>query len=209
MCRLKSAQSISGIATLRQLSASTDTEWRKIIAISRRAPLLDHDDSRITFRSVDLLSDPQKVMEQLRETGAEETTHVFFYAYIAKQDEMELIEINRDLLGNVGPHQFDVVRGKVLNGVSRRLQRSLSCARKSSSSNYRLGTNVSDLEDKPALWGVCAQGYKIMGHIWEGNILLRTLGRRTHHAMRERTSIMFRSVCHPFLSGQLAKFGCG
>lgn len=96
--------SISGIAILKELSHRPASEWRKIIALSRRAPVLEHQDDRIVFKSVDLLGDEKELATALKEAGAEEATHVFFYAYIAKEDEDELIEINRTLFDNVsGP----------------------------------------------------------------------------------------------------------
>lgn len=88
---------------LQALSASSDKEWKKIIAISRRPPVLDHDDSRIVFESVDLLAPKDEVVQKLRHAGAAEATHTFFYAYIAKEDEQDLIDVNRKLFGNVRP----------------------------------------------------------------------------------------------------------
>lgn len=63
--------------------------------------MLEHQDDRIVFKSVDLLGDEKELATALKEAGAEEATHVFFYAYIAKEDEDELIEINRKLFDNV------------------------------------------------------------------------------------------------------------
>ncbi|BGP06289.1 hypothetical protein JCM10049v2_002110 [Rhodotorula toruloides] len=94
------ANGVSGIALLQALSASSDKEWKKIIAISRRPPVLDHDDSRIVFESVDLLAPKDEVVQKLRHAGAAEATHTFFYAYIAKEDEQDLIDVNRKLFGN-------------------------------------------------------------------------------------------------------------
>jgi hypothetical protein len=93
--------SISGIAILKELTSRPDTEWRKIIALSRRAPVLDHKDPRVVFKSVDLLGDARTLAAELKTAGAEEATHVFYYAYIAKEDEQDLIDINRDLFENV------------------------------------------------------------------------------------------------------------
>jgi len=94
-------QRISGIALLRELSSTPPTEWKKIIAISRRPPLLSHKDPRIKFTSIDLLSDIHGFIAQLEEAGGDEATHVFFYAYVEKEDPEEQIEVNRTLLANV------------------------------------------------------------------------------------------------------------
>jgi hypothetical protein len=104
---------ISGIAILKELSHRPPSEWRKIIALSRRAPVLEHQDDRIVFKSVDLLGDEKELATALKEAGAEEATHVFFYAYIAKEDEDELIEINRKLFDNVGEACAERDRGDV------------------------------------------------------------------------------------------------
>lgn len=103
LTRARLARSVSGIALLQALSASSDKEWKKIIAISRRAPVLDHKDSRVVFESVDLLAPKNELVQKLKHAGAAEATHTFFYAYIAKEDEQELIDINRKLFGNVRP----------------------------------------------------------------------------------------------------------
>ncbi|GEM11724.1 NAD dependent oxidoreductase [Rhodotorula toruloides] len=85
---------------LRALSASSDKEWKKIIAISRCPPVLDHKDPRVVFESVDLLAPKDELVQKLRHAGAAEASHTFFYAYIAKEDEQELIDVNRALFGN-------------------------------------------------------------------------------------------------------------
>ena len=97
------ANGISGIALLHLLSATSSTEWRTIIALSRRPPLLDYSDPRIAFRSVDLLDSVSTTAEAIREAGGDQVTHVFFYAYIEKKDEGELIDVNVKLLRNVCP----------------------------------------------------------------------------------------------------------
>lgn len=95
------ANGISGIALLSHLSSQPKSQWKKIIALSRREPVLDHQDERIVFKSVDLLGPEEKLEQALKEAGAKDADHVFFYAYVAKQDEQELIDVNRLLFGNV------------------------------------------------------------------------------------------------------------
>ncbi len=68
--------SISGIALLRELSSTPFTEWKKIIATSRRPPLLDHEDDRITFESIDLLGDPKDLAGKLKEAQRTEVPSV-------------------------------------------------------------------------------------------------------------------------------------
>lgn len=66
--------SVSGIALLDALSQTPKTEWKKIIAVSRRPPVLEHKDPRIHFVSIDLLAGKEEIIKGLRSVGAEETT---------------------------------------------------------------------------------------------------------------------------------------
>ncbi|GAA6051526.1 hypothetical protein JCM3770_000398 [Rhodotorula araucariae] len=91
------ANGVSGLAMLEALSATPASEWKKIIAISRRPPVLEHKDSRIVFASVDLLAVKDEVVAKLKEAGAADATHTFFYAYVAKEEEQELVDVNRKL----------------------------------------------------------------------------------------------------------------
>lgn len=86
---------------LNTLFSTPHSEYKKIIALSRREPVLDHHDPRLVFKSVDLLGSVSAVEQALREAGAEETTDVFFYAYIEKADEAELIQVNEQLFQTV------------------------------------------------------------------------------------------------------------
>ncbi|CEQ42713.1 SPOSA6832_04552, partial [Sporobolomyces salmonicolor] len=101
------ANGISGIALLEALSATSSSEWAKIIAVSRRPPVLEHKDPRIVFESIDLLTSPKEIAAKLKHAGAAEATHAFFYSYVAKEDEKELIDINERLFRNVnyGTHK--------------------------------------------------------------------------------------------------------
>lgn len=63
--------------------------------------MFDTQDDRIIFKSVDLLGPKDRITAALRDAGGEEADHVFFYAYVAKADEGELIETNRILFENV------------------------------------------------------------------------------------------------------------
>ncbi|GAA5874724.1 hypothetical protein JCM8547_005194 [Rhodosporidiobolus lusitaniae] len=94
------ANGVSGLALLNALTSKPSSEWKKIIAVSRRPAVLEHNDDRVEFVSVDLLSSHEELVEKLKKAGAEETTHVAFYAYVAKQDETELIEVNCKLFSN-------------------------------------------------------------------------------------------------------------
>ncbi|TKA55058.1 hypothetical protein B0A53_02533 [Rhodotorula sp. CCFEE 5036] len=94
------ANGVSGLALLEALSKTSSSEWTKIIAVSRRPPVLEHKDPRIEFVSVDLLAGREEIITSLRKAGAENATHTFFYAYIAKEDEDELVEINKKLFGS-------------------------------------------------------------------------------------------------------------
>ncbi|GAA5859072.1 hypothetical protein JCM1840_003736 [Sporobolomyces johnsonii] len=94
------ANGISGIALLEALSATSTSEWAKIIAVSRRPPVLEHKDPRIVFESIDLLTSPQEIAAKLKHAGAAEATHAFFYSYVAKEDERELIDVNERLFRN-------------------------------------------------------------------------------------------------------------
>ncbi|GAA6012380.1 hypothetical protein JCM10207_007067 [Rhodosporidiobolus poonsookiae] len=100
LARRSGANGISGLALVEALAKESEQEWSKIIAVSRSPPILDLSDSRISFVSMDLLGDPQELISKLKEAGAEETTHVAFFAYVPKPDEHEHIEVNRKLFAN-------------------------------------------------------------------------------------------------------------
>lgn len=63
--------------------------------------MLEHSDDRVVFKSIDLLGDAQGIANDLHEAGGAEATHVFFYAYMAKDNEDELVAVNRRLFANV------------------------------------------------------------------------------------------------------------
>lgn len=63
--------------------------------------MLDHQDDRVVFKSIDLLGEREALEKALKDAGAEEADHVFFYAYVAKEDEQELIDVNTVLFKNV------------------------------------------------------------------------------------------------------------
>ncbi|GAA6034193.1 hypothetical protein JCM8097_003773 [Rhodosporidiobolus ruineniae] len=94
------ANGVSGLALIEALSQTSTAEWKKIIAVSRRPAVLDHQDSRVEFVSADLLGSKDELVSKLKKAGAAEVTHVAFYAYVAKDDEEELIEVNRKLFSN-------------------------------------------------------------------------------------------------------------
>jgi hypothetical protein len=68
------ALSVSGLALLEALSKTSSSEWTKIIAVSRRPPVLEHKDPRIEFVSVDLLAGREEIITSLRKAGAENAT---------------------------------------------------------------------------------------------------------------------------------------
>lgn len=69
--------SISGIAAVTELMSRPEKEWRKVIAVSRRPPVLDPDEKRLIFKSVDLLGDEKGLEKALKEA-----IPGFYYAYV-------------------------------------------------------------------------------------------------------------------------------
>lgn len=91
------ASGISGIAMTKSLLASD--EWGPIICVSRTAPQLATNDSRIEFVSADMVkSSADDLASKLSAAGAAVAQHAFFYTYIEKPDPKEFIEINKMLL---------------------------------------------------------------------------------------------------------------
>jgi len=91
------ANGISGTAALDVLLQSPS--FSKIVAVSRSEPKLDYKTSRISFVSVDLLqSSIQEIADKLNQAGAADAAHAFHYAYIEKSDELESVEVNKNLL---------------------------------------------------------------------------------------------------------------
>ncbi|CAF1380485.1 unnamed protein product [Didymodactylos carnosus] len=95
------ANGVSGTAMIEALLKEPVSEWKSIIALSRR-PLQGtdfHNDNPLHSLSADLLeTDVDTLSDQLRKVNGHEITHVYFYAYIEKQDETELVNVNRELL---------------------------------------------------------------------------------------------------------------
>lgn len=93
------ASGISGISLIDTL-LEDPSRWSKIIAVSRRPPHQQSD--KISHVSVDLLnSSSDEIAESLVKGGAGDATHAFFFSYIAKDDEDELIDVNFKLFSNV------------------------------------------------------------------------------------------------------------
>ena len=93
------ANGISGVALLSQLVKTPSSEWSKIIAISRRPPQLEFNDSRIIFASIDILKvSVDEFAKILTEHGATDAQHAFHYTYIEKPTAQELVQINMELL---------------------------------------------------------------------------------------------------------------
>jgi nucleoside-diphosphate-sugar epimerase len=61
------ANGVTGAHVVRQL-ASNPKRWRKIYAMSRKAPHLEHGDN-VTFIPVDFLQDPKKIAEIFQKNG--------------------------------------------------------------------------------------------------------------------------------------------
>eukprot|EP00029_Vermamoeba_vermiformis_P002420 TRINITY_DN12794_c0_g1_i1.p1 TRINITY_DN12794_c0_g1~~TRINITY_DN12794_c0_g1_i1.p1 ORF type:complete len:340 (+),score=49.10 TRINITY_DN12794_c0_g1_i1:50-1021(+) len=91
------ATGIVGSLIIEQLIKNTnESEWSKIIAISRRKPELDKEDARFVHLPIDLTSSEEEIAKKLKEGGAAEATHVFYSAYVheKKWDAKTLYESN-------------------------------------------------------------------------------------------------------------------
>jgi len=91
------ATGIVGSAIAEELANTSPQEWKKIIITSRRQPILEAKDPRIHFVSIDLEGESEEgIKKKLKEAGAEETTHVYFTAYIHSKtwDGVELCKRN-------------------------------------------------------------------------------------------------------------------
>lgn len=97
------ANGISGSAMIRLLVEQPRTEWRRILCISRRPTQLDiEDDDRVYFISIDILQvTVDDLVRELLKAGGDQMTHVFYYAYVEKQDEIDLDEVNRKMFEQV------------------------------------------------------------------------------------------------------------
>ncbi|KND03569.1 uncharacterized protein SPPG_01044 [Spizellomyces punctatus DAOM BR117] len=92
------ANGISGTAMLQALVAQEPAQFSKIVAISRRPPQINLDDPRIHFVSIDILnSSLNEIIKKMRDAGTQDASHAFHYTYIAKNDEEELTEVNKEL----------------------------------------------------------------------------------------------------------------
>jgi hypothetical protein len=69
--------SISGIAAVTEVISRPEKEWRKVVAVSRRPPVLDPDEKRLIFKSVDVLGDDKGLEKALKEA-----IPGFYYAYV-------------------------------------------------------------------------------------------------------------------------------
>lgn len=93
------ANGISGSAMVRVLVEQSRQEWSRIICLSRRPTQLEMDDDRIYFITIDILqASVDDLVRELGKAGGDSITHVFYYAYIDKQDETELDDVNKRLL---------------------------------------------------------------------------------------------------------------
>ncbi|KAH8549734.1 NAD(P)-binding protein [Umbelopsis sp. PMI_123] len=88
------ANGISGSAVVKVMLK--DNEWKKIICVSRRPIQLDTNDERIQFISIDMLSSTtEELTRRLQDAGANEAHYAYFFTYIEKKDEDELIQVNK------------------------------------------------------------------------------------------------------------------
>ncbi|KAJ9104750.1 hypothetical protein QFC19_003891 [Naganishia cerealis] len=94
------ATGVSGIACLRALLQTPVSEYKSILAVSRRAPALDANDNRVKHVNVDLMGPVEIIADGLRKAGGADAAHVFFYSYIAKEEEEDLVETNRKLFSH-------------------------------------------------------------------------------------------------------------
>lgn len=93
------ASGISGISLIDTL-LEDPAKWTKIVAVSRRPP--PQKSETISHVSVDLLnSSSDEIAGSLVKGGAGDATHAFFFSYIAKDDEDDLIKTNYKLFSNV------------------------------------------------------------------------------------------------------------
>jgi hypothetical protein len=99
------ATGISGTACLQALLKTPPTEYKSILAVSRRPPTVKSADGRIKHVNVDLMGSVHDIAKGLRDAGGEEAKHVFFYSYIAQEEEEDLVETNKKLFGNVSPRE--------------------------------------------------------------------------------------------------------
>lgn len=95
------ASGISGTACLKSLLSTSASEYKSILAVSRRPPAVQDPDNRIKHVNVDLTGSVEGIAQGLKDAGAEDAKHVFFYSYIAKEEEEDLVETNKKLFGNV------------------------------------------------------------------------------------------------------------
>ena len=88
---------------IRLLVEQPRAAWSRILCISRRPTQSEiDDDDRVYFISIDLLQTTvDQLTRELLKAGGERMTHVFYYAYIEKQDEAELDEVNRTIFQKV------------------------------------------------------------------------------------------------------------
>ncbi|KAI5454809.1 hypothetical protein NCC49_003691 [Naganishia albida] len=93
------ASGISGTATLKALLSTPTSQYKSILAVSRRPPSVDDPDNRIKHVNVDLSGSVDDIAKGLSEAGAGDAKHVFFYSYIAKEEEEDLVETNKKLFG--------------------------------------------------------------------------------------------------------------
>jgi hypothetical protein len=107
------ATGVSGIACLKALLKTTTSEYKSILAVSRRAPELDTKDNRVKHVKVDLMDSVDSIAAGLREAGGADAVHGFFYSYIEKDEEEDLVETNRKLFSNVSPAQLDILSSTV------------------------------------------------------------------------------------------------
>lgn len=89
---------ISGTACLQALLKTPLTEYNSILAVSRRPPHLSSLDDRVKHVQVDLMGSADEIAKGFTDAEGQDAKHVFFYPYIAKEDEEDLVETNEKVL---------------------------------------------------------------------------------------------------------------
>lgn len=93
------ANGVSGIAALRALVEQPAEVVDTILAVSRRPPQVDLQDSRIKFISIDILNaSVDEIAQQLKANGGDKVKVALHYTYIEKQDAQELLDVNHVLI---------------------------------------------------------------------------------------------------------------
>jgi hypothetical protein len=167
--------------------------------VSRRVPKLSRQDDRVRHISVDLLGSTDELASSLDKAGAQGVTHALFYAYIAKDDERELIDVNRKLFQNVSAWRSPLhfVR-EPDTGLCSLWTRSLVRPRSSTSSCCRQDTSVSSTRGVWAVRTDTTMTLILLQSMESTRAAIswrRSLSEKTHPCTKEKTSTLFKRTC--------------